>query len=212
MAEFASESRIDSLPVLVEKSGFSTHRIQKSSMRQRREGLGSKQAPHDQTGFVFLLAESENRVARRTQHRRDVLGRTVADAQPNHLQRTTQEHTAFMEVRSPSKRSPSFPLWRNPKSTDPRRSRDRIPTHGGNREINPRVRQPAGAAGSHRRAVSNAQQLHPTLPIRGEGQAGENIFFHKIGEFSQNLSVRHSARQVFQHVINRDAETRLPRS
>lgn len=67
-------------------------------MRQRGRSLGPNQAPHDQTGFLFLLAESEDRVARRAEHGHDVLGRTVPDAQPDDLRWATQEHTAFVEV------------------------------------------------------------------------------------------------------------------
>src|SRR5262249_55331866 len=50
---------------------------------------------------------------------------------------------------------------------------------------------------------------HPQSPlaVRGEGQTGADILSGEIGKVGENLVSRHAAREVFEHVSDRYAQT-----
>lgn len=46
----------------------------------------------------------------------------------------------------------------------------------------------------------------PTLPVGGKRQRGANILALQVGVVAQNFILRHSARQVVEDVVHRDAQ------
>lgn len=44
------------------------------------------------------------------------------------------------------------------------------------------------------------------LAISGIRQTGANVLFREIGELAQDFRVRHSAGQVFEHIINGNSQ------
>ncbi len=97
-------------------------------------------------------------------------------------------------------------LWRIAKWP----SRPCFPVHIHERESTPDRRSPAfplgAAADFHRKEASRVRDFQFALAISGISEARTDILLREIREFPQNISVRHSAGQVFQHVIHGDAQ------
>jgi hypothetical protein len=63
------------------------------------------------------------------------------------------------------------------------------------------------AADSRQTTASRFLQFQFAFAIRGVRQASTDILIRQIGKFAQDIPMTHPARQVFQHIIDRDAKS-----
>ena len=77
------------------------------------------------------------------------------------------------------------------------------------------VKAAAGEKDFRRGEASRVQHFRFALAVSRERETGADILFRQIGKIPQNILVRHATGEIFQHVIDGDAQpadARLPAS
>src|SRR5579864_440407 len=111
------------------------------------------------------------------------------------------------ESRSPSKRSRNRSLWRIPKWLRHRTRQARSPERAPSRDKHRTTIGLAGETGFHRAEASRDQHFQFALTVGGEREASSNIHIGQKREIPQDLGGRHSTGEVFQNVVNGNAQT-----
>lgn len=113
------------------------------------------------------------------------------------------EHASFLKVRVFRDSS----LWHTAKKQNRPPSPDRKHRRGLSPDSSPRALQRDGETGFHQRGASRVRNFRFAFAVSCVRETRTNILFCQVGEFLQNLSVSHSACQVFKHIVHSDAQS-----
>jgi len=78
--------------------------------------------------------------------------------------------------------------------------------HGPSPDTDQTTARPAEEKDFHREEASRFQHFRFALAVSRERQARTDVLLRQIGEIPQNVLMRHAAGEIFQHVVDGDAQ------